>query len=118
MQKYKIFQVKLTKEQIASISNEDNTPVPDWYKDYIDTTMYPDHRKVSKALYLYSHVGNITAKDLNDVYHVGNDPFDNPAVEYLSNPSGRNMHSLTVGDVVEDPDGKKYFVNFAGFGEL
>ena len=117
MPKYRIYQVKLTQEQSESIGDQNN--VPQWYKEYIDTTVYPNAEKVNKAFYLYSHVGNITAKNLDDVYHVANNPYGSDEnVEYVTNPSGRNMHNLTVGDVVIDPDGKKYFVNFAGFGEL
>jgi len=28
------------------------------------------------------------------------------------------MHSISVGDIVEGEDGNRYFVDFAGFGEL
>jgi len=113
---YRVYQVKLTQEQSESIGDQNN--VPQWYKDYIDTTIYPNAEKVNKAFYLYSHVGNVTAKSLDEVYHIGNDPCVNENIEYVTNPSGRNMHNLTVGDVVIDPEGNKYFVNFTGFGEL
>lgn len=115
MQKYKIWQVKLSPSQLNDLENRED--VPEWYRDYLDTTMYPTKDKVSKAEYLYLHTGNITAKSLNEVFHTGNSMISDN-IEYLDNASGRRMHSLTVGDVVEEPDGTKHFVNFTGFDRL
>ena len=44
MQKYKIWQVKLSPSQLNDLENRED--VPEWYRDYLDTTMYPTKDKV------------------------------------------------------------------------
>ena len=118
--KYKILQMKLTDEQAIAISNlEENQPMPEFYQIYCDANMYPNKEKIETAMNagMYDHVANIEADDLNSVFHIGNLE-SSEKVEYIDNKFGRNMHSITVGDIVEDPEGKRYFVDFSGFGEL
>ena len=118
--KYKIIQMKLTDEQVDIVNNHnEGEAMADFYKIYQDANMYPNKEKIETALKagLFDHVANIEAPDLNAVFHIGNvGPWDK--VEYLENKFGRNMHSISVGDIVEEPDGKRHFVDFAGFGEL
>lgn len=59
---------------------------------------------------LYVSRGTITANDLDDVFKVGN------AVEEKHPPF--QGYSVSVGDIICDPDGKSYVVAHIGFKEL
>ena len=60
----------------------------------------------------FEHVSNITATDLNGVFHVGNMGPEENIERFLP------MHSLSVGDVVEDVAGKRHMVASFGFEEV
>ena len=115
MPSYKVYQMKLTDEQVDEI-NEQGAENSSLWKFYNDANMYPDGDKVQNALRmgLYDHMANIEAPDMNQVVHLGYD-INEERIEHLDNKFGRKMHSITIGDVVEDPDGKKWFVNFNGY---
>jgi len=118
--KYKIIQMKLTDEQIEIVNTPSKSEeMSGFYKIYRDANMFPNKEKIETALAadMYDHVANIEADNLDDVFHIGNQgPWDR--VEYVANKFGRNMHSISVGDIVEREDGNRYFVDFTGFGEL
>jgi len=62
----------------------------------------------------YTHVANITASNLEDVYKVGNiGPEEN--IERLA-----EMHSVSVGDVIVENDccGERYVVASFGFQQI
>lgn len=60
----------------------------------------------------YQHVANIEATDLENLFHVGN-VGPEEQIERLG-----PMHSLSVGDIVIDPSGKKFGVAHIGFEEV
>jgi hypothetical protein len=84
--------------------------------------------KEALAADYYTHVGNITANDLEDVFNVGNiGPEEN--IERLGRMSSLSvgeialdvpvrMSSLSVGDVVEDENGVRHVVASFGFEEI
>jgi len=115
MPSYKVFQMKLTDDQVDEINREGEKNSALW-RFYQDANMYPDGDKVQHALKigLYDHMANIEAPDMNQVVHLGYD-INEEKIEHLDNKFGRKMHSITIGDVVEDPEGKKWFVNFNGY---
>jgi len=120
MPSYKVFQMKLTDDQVDEI-NEQGAENSSLWRFYQDANMYPDGDKVQNALRmgLYDHMANIEAPDMNQVVHLGNtEDSVSDKIEFLDNKFGRKMHSITIGDVVEDPDGKKWFVNFNGYGAV
>ena len=114
--KYKIFQIQLTDAEVAMINANGHDSVPK-QKLRLDISMPardPIAAMVKEALAAdyYTHVGNITANDLEDVFNVGNiGPEEN--IERL----GR-MSSLSVGDVVEDENGVRHVVASFGFEEI
>ena len=60
----------------------------------------------------YTHVSNITAEGLEDVFQIGNiGPEEN--IERLA-----PMYSVSVGDIVEDENGNKSVVASFGFKEV
>ena len=61
----------------------------------------------------YTAVCLIQADDLNGVYAVGNLGPSTSITRLVP-----TMHSVSVGDIIEDPDGTQYMVNSFGFEEL
>ena len=59
----------------------------------------------------YTHVSNITADNLEGVFHVGNMGPEENIERFLP------MHSVSVGDIVEDQLGHKSVVASFGFKE-
>jgi hypothetical protein len=111
--KYKIFQIQLTDAEVAMINANGHDSVPK-QKLRLNISM-PRGRRVLDGIFAadyYTHVGNITANDLEDVFNVGNiGPEEN--IERLD-----RMSSLSVGDVVEDEDGVRNVVASFGFEEI
>ena len=114
--KYKIFQIQLTDAEVAMINANGHDSVPK-QKLRLNISMSfgePVGGLVKEALAAdyYTHVGNITANDLEDVFNVGNiGPEEN--IERLD-----RMSSLSVGDVVEDENGVRHVVASFGFEEI
>ena len=114
--KYKIFQIQLTDAEVAMINANGHDSVPK-QKLRLNISMSfgePVGGLVKEALAAdyYTHVGNITANDLEDVFNVGNIGPEE-SIERL----GR-MSSLSVGDVVEDENGVRHVVASFGFEEI
>jgi hypothetical protein len=114
--KYKIFQIQLTDAEVAMINANGHDSVPK-QKLRLNISMSfgePIGGLVKEAIAAdyYTHVGNITANDLEDVFNVGNiGPEEN--IERLD-----RMSSLSVGDVVEDENGVRHVVASFGFEEI
>lgn len=60
----------------------------------------------------YNNVSDIEANDLDEVFHIGNIGPEENITRYLP------MHSVSVGDIIEDPDGKFWMVDGIGFSEV
>jgi len=60
----------------------------------------------------YVQVCSIDAEDLDAVFRIGN-----IGPESCITRLGQ-MHSVSVGDIIEDPEGTQYMVNSFGFKEL
>lgn len=107
MQKYKIFQIVITREEgneINSMENpRENHPK---YKSYTHA-MFRELDQIDPQY--YEHVATIYAKDLHEVFEIGN-----IGPEHAIDRIGR-MHSISVGDIIVDMDGVQHFVDRIGF---
>ncbi len=114
--KYKIFQIQLTDAEVAMINANGHDSVPK-QKLRLDISMsfgepIVNLAKEALAADYYTHVANIEAYSLEDVFEFGNiGPEKN--IERLD-----RMSSLSVGDVVEDEDGVRHVVAIFGFEEI
>ena len=115
--KYKIFQINLTDDEIDTINAAgDHGAVPK-NKLRLDIEMSfgkPVGHLVKEAFEkgYYEHVSNITADSLEGVFNVGNMGPEENIERFLP------MHSLSVGDVVEDAEGVRHMVASFGFEEI
>ena len=112
MTKYTIFQINLTDEQIDEV-NAARGDYPEFYSKYLRTNFQPKPEAILDAFDMYKPVAKIEAEDLEQVFEIGNmGPEDR--IERLD-----RMHSLSVGDLVFDPNtGIYHYVDSFGFGEL
>lgn len=113
--KFAIYQIQLTDAQYDLINAEGHDAVPS-HVAKLKMTMDFDGNKIGgiasdafEASY-YTHVANITAKDYNDCFDVGNiGPEEN--IERITD----RMASLSVGDVIVGEDGTCAVVAPIGF---
>ena len=115
-EKYKIFQIKLTDAEVDIVNAEGHDAV---HKNSLRLDMnlskYDTAQVAADAFRrgYYTHVSNITTEGgLEGVFHVGNMGPES-AIERIS-----PMHSLSVGDIVEDVSGKMSVVADWGFKEV
>ena len=116
--KYQLFQIQLTNEEVDAINAAgDHGVIP---KNKARIGMQMDFSG-SKTAFLakeaftkgfYSHVANIEANDLDEVFEIGNIGPES-AIERLS-----RMSSVSVGDLLIDEDGNKSVVASFGFEEV
>ncbi len=115
MQAFKVFQIRLTDAEIDLINEEGHEAV---HKNSLRLSMNfgkNDINEISADAFnrgYYTHVSNITALDLEGVFHVGN-MGPEELIERLA-----PMHSLSVGDIVEGADGVKHVVADFGFKKV
>jgi len=122
--KFSIYQINFTKEQVVEINNtdlSDYSNAPDFYMARLQTTESygTDPRErietVQKYSRFYSHVANIEASDLDEVFEIGNIGPERK-IERLA-----PMHSVSVGDVitVDSVNGQiAFIVASEGFVEI
>jgi len=115
---YQLMQIQLTNEEVAEINAaNDHGAIP---KNKMRIAMQMDFSGSKTAMIagealskdFYSHVANIEANDLDEVFEIGNiGPAG--AIERLS-----RMSSVSVGDVIIDEMGNKSVVASFGFQEV
>lgn len=114
--KFKLYQIHLTDAEIDQVNAEghDSVHKQSLKLDMSISSKRPTGEVAGEAFKLgyYTHVSNITAEGLEDVFQVGNiGPEEN--IERLA-----PMYSVSVGDIVEDVDGKKSVVASMGYQEV
>ena len=115
---YQLMQIKLTNEEVDAINEaQDHGAIPK-NKSRIAMQMDFSGSKTAKIAAeamkkgFYSHVANIEANDLDEVFEVGNIGPES-AIERLS-----RMSSVSVGDVLVDEAGNASVVASFGFQEV
>jgi hypothetical protein len=111
---YKIWQINLTDEEIVIINGMGHGAVPKnvlrLRVDIADDKQTLVAEAFEKGY--YEHVANITADSLEGVFRVGNIGPEENIERFLP------MHSVSVGDVVEDKNGVRHVVADFGFEEI
>ena len=112
--KFAVYQIQLTDDQIDTINAKGHDSVPA-QKAKLDMTMDFGGERIGglavdafEAGY-YSHVANIAASTLNEVFEIGNiGPREN--IQRLA-----RMSSLSVGDLIVDEEGDTFVIAPVGF---
>jgi len=118
MTSYKIFQIRLSDEDYDKINETGHVSVPkNKARIEIHVATYED-KDISSLVReardrgFYDHVADIEAADLHDVFRVGNVGPEEAITRHAP------MHSISVGDVIEDDDGWRYVVLPTGFSPV
>jgi hypothetical protein len=105
--KYSVFQIEITEDLINRVNRGENPPE---YTAYMEAMLGNWSRGM--ALNLYKKVSEITAQSLDEVFEIGNiGPEEN--IHRIG-----SMHSISVGDIIQDETGKRYVVDSFGFSEV
>ena len=119
MKTFKIFQINLTKAEVNTINETgDHFAVPK-QAARVRLQFGTDNPKAADDLVndaftngYFTHVANIRANDLEGAFETSNiGPEEN--IERFS-----QMHSISVGDVILDEDGKYWLTASVGFQEI
>ena len=111
MSTYKLFQINLDSETVDLINSSDNPYDIPVYKAHLDAMMKGDP-DLGIAGDFYKHVADIEAEGLEGVFEVGNIGPEEKITRYAP------MHSVSVGDVVENSGGQRFVVAQFGFEEI
>jgi len=112
--KYSIYQIRLSRAQYDLINAEGHMAVPA-HVAKMDMTMDFDGENIADQASeawdngYYTHVSNIVAENLNEVFQIGNIGPEE-SIERLS-----PMHSISVADVIIDETGEMAVVSSYGF---
>ena len=112
--KFKLYQIHLTEDEYNKVNAEGHNSVPK-HLTKIDMSFTEEPGALAKKAMdnnWYTHVSNITAKDIEDVFRVRNiGPEEN--IERLA-----PMFSVSVGDVVENETGDQFVCASFGWKEV
>ena len=82
------------------------------YRAYMDTSFLGSKRYKGEYAQYYKPVCVIEADNLNRVFDIGNIGPEESITRLAP------MHSISVGDIIEDEAGSKYIVDSFGFKEI
>ena len=111
---YKLYQIQLTEAEYNKINAEGHNSVPK-HKAKLDMSFNDNVAELASDAFskgYYTHVSNIEAEGLEGVFEVGNIGPES-SIERLG-----KMHSVSVADVVETPEGVRHVVASVGFEQL
>ena len=111
---YKLYQIHLTDAEVDQVNAEGHNAVPK-QKAKLDMSFTDNVAVLAKQAFdagYYTHVSNIEAEGLEGVFEVGNIGPES-AITRL-----KPMHSVSVADVVETPEGVRHVVASVGFQQL
>ena len=112
MTKYTILQINLTDAQVDEV-NASKGEYPEFYIKSLRANIQPNPEAILDVFDMYKPVAKIEAENLEQVFHIGN-MGPEEKIERLD-----RMHSVSVGDLVFDPNTAiYYYVDSFGFGEL
>ena len=112
--KFKLYQIHLTEAEYNKVNAEGRDSVPK-HIAHLDMSFSEDTGALAKKAMdnnWYTHVSNITPDSIEGVFKVGNiGPEEN--IERLA-----PMHSVSVGDVVENENGDQFVCASFGWKEV
>ena len=113
--KYKLHQIHLTSSEVDLINSTGDHNSVEKQKFKLNMSANENAGEVAKQAWdkgFYTHVSNITATDLENVFEVGNIGPEE-SIERIA-----PMYSVSVGDIVEDENGTMSVVASQGFKDV
>lgn len=107
----KVYQIQLTKEQIAAVNAKETVPA---YEAKMQTQFFGADKFESKNFNHYSIAFEIHTDDKDIAFEVTN-LWNN---QFIVDVIGDRTTSTSVGDIMENDDGKFFMVSNFGFQEV
>ena len=110
--KYQILQIQMDSELIAAVNSDSTTEEQQekWIA-YLDCTTAAKYEPALK-LGMFRHVADIEAEHIEQVFEIGNIGPEHRITRH------KPMHSVSVGNLVVDADGKMFVCASVGWEEL
>jgi len=116
MSQFKVFQAKISEKVYDYVNQVGHTKAAEVYPEY-KISLNVKFRGGSRAWesWMFEHYGlvcEIEAEDLNGVFHIGNMGPEEKITRIAP------MHSISVGDIIEDENGVFHMVDSVGFSQV
>jgi hypothetical protein len=112
---YKVYQLKIAREVYDYVNEVGHVAAAIKYPEYkvSKDIRFQGSAKWEPSMFAYfSPVCEIAASDLDEVFHVGNVGPEAKIVRL------DRMHSVSVGDIIQDPTGEFHMVDDFGFNKI
>ncbi len=106
-----VFQIILSDEQVDEV-NSASDAYPEFYNRYLDTTINPTAKQIAPALDAgdYTLVATVDTTGMEQAFAAMNGRGDQDRVTSL-----KRHKSMSVGDVIINDNGQRFFVATFGF---
>jgi hypothetical protein len=115
LMKFTVLQIQIADsvyDQVNRLGHEEAAHAFPEYRAYMDTMFKGSDGYKPEYSEFYKPVCTIEASNLNRVFDIGNIGPEESITRLAP------MHSVSVGDIIQDPDGTQYMVDRMGFKEL
>ena len=112
---YTVYQIQIDRgvyNEVNRLGHEAAAEQFPEYRAYMDTSFMGSKRYKSEYIKFYKPVCTIEAANLNRVFDIGNIGPEESITRLAP------MHSISVGDIIEDEQGVKVIVDSFGFKEI
>ena len=112
---YRVYQLKITREVYDYVNEVGHAEAAVKYPEYkvsMDIRFQGSAKWEPSMFAYFSPVCEIGASDLEEVFHVGNVGPEEKMVRL------DRMHSVSVGDIIQDPTGEFHMVDDFGFNKI
>ena len=113
--RYTVYQIQIERsvyDQVNQLGHEGAAEKFPEYRAYMDCQFRGSKKYQPEYSQYYAPVCEIEADDLNGVFHIGNMGPEESITRLAA------MHSVSVGDIIEDEQGRRVMVDSFGFGEI
>ena len=113
--KFTVHQIRIDRsvyDQVNQLGQDQAAAQYPQYRACLDMMCYGSKRYIAEYAQFYKRVCIIDAKDLDDVFNIGNIGPEESITRLAP------MHSVSVGDIIEDQLGDRYMVDSFGFTRL
>jgi hypothetical protein len=107
--KYEVYQINFSREEVNQINAGE---LKEDYNLYLNTVCFPKAADITPAKHLYKKAGVVEADSLDEVFDIGNIGPDEKITRLGP------FHSVSVGDIVVDPENRAWLVASIGFEEV
>lgn len=112
---FTVYQIQIDRsvyDEVNRLGHEGAAQQYPEYRAYMDTSFRGSKQYKPEYSQYFKPVCTIEAANLNRVFDIGNMGPEESITRLAP------MHSISVGDIIEDEQGRRVMVNSFGFGEI